>query len=253
MDFGLQTFTIRKIQKKNIELAYQKLYEMKITNLEIARIKFTKNNAYKIKQLIDKFRLTPVAIQVKPKEVFNKVDNIVEFCNIIGCKNVIISMLPFDCILGSEKNFYRFIDSLDEYFKIYQKYEITLGYHHHNWEYIKLSNGKTRMEELLSRTTQIRFVHDTYWTSRCGIDPVKQINEFGTRLLGVHLRDLTFFKKNLNVVPIDCAIGDGVIDFSRIILSLKDTNCQYMVIEQNTDNPYKEIKKSLDFLKKLNQ
>ena len=48
MDFGLQTFTIRKIQKKNIELAYQKLYEMKITNLEIARIKFSKNNAYKI-------------------------------------------------------------------------------------------------------------------------------------------------------------------------------------------------------------
>ena len=109
------------------------------------------------------------------------------------------------------------------------------------------------MEELLSRTTQIRFVHDTYWTSRCGIDPVKQINEFGTRLLGVHLRDLTFYKKNLNVVPIDCAIGDGVIDFSRIILSLKDSNCQYIVIEQNTDNPYKDIKKSLDFLNKLNQ
>lgn len=248
MKFGVQTFTIRKYQKKDFLKSYLPLIKMNITDLEIARIDFTRENALKIKKIIDEYGINPVSIQVKLKYVYFDIDGVVEFCNIVGCKNVVISMLPFKCILGSESKFYRFVDSLDEITETYAKKGITLAYHHHNWEYIRLSNGKTRMQELLSRTTKIRFVHDTYWTARCGIDPVKQIEEFSGRLLGVHLRDLGFSKKFLDVIPHDTFIGDGVIDFGRVLVAANKVGCEYFVIEQKTDEPYVNIEKSYKYL-----
>lgn len=225
---------------------------MGVSELEIARIDFNEKNANAVKDITTLYGIRPVSIQVKPKYVFNDVEGIVRFCEITGCKNVVISMLPFDCILGSEDKFYSFVDSLDRQFEIYQEKGITLAYHHHNWEYIRLSNGKTRMSELLSRTNKIKFVHDTYWTARSGASPSVQIREFGDRLLGIHLRDLAFKKKFLGVIPYDTAVGEGVIDFSAVLESAKEVGCEYTVIEQKTDTPYEDIQRSLNNLIKVN-
>ena len=251
MEFGVQTFTIRKAQKNDIEKAYLPLIEMGITTLEIARIDFNERNADEIFAIMGNYNIKPISIQVKPKCVFGHPDQIIEFCKTTECKNVVISQLPFRCVLGREELFYDFISTLDIFYEKYEKAGITLAFHHHNWEYIKLSNGKTRMEEILSRTRKIKIVHDTYWTARCGIDPSDQIKEFGDRLLGIHLRDLTFKKKNIQVVPHDCAIGDGVIKFDRVLEAARRVGCSYFVIEQNTKDPYGEIKKSFERLNHL--
>ena len=244
MKIGVQTFTVRKTQKKDIEGAYLPLIELGIKSFEVARIDFTPENARIIKSLIDKHGIEISAIQVKPKYVFGAVDTIVDFCKTVGCTRVVISMLPFPVILGKQDKFYDFIKTLDAQFDVYASHGITLAYHHHNWEYVRLSNGMTRMDELLANTSKIRIVHDTYWTARCGIDPVREIERFGDRLLGVHLRDLTHYAKGLDVRARDCAIGDGVIDFSRVIPAAVNAGVQYLVIEQKTDTPYPEIAKS---------
>ena len=252
MNFGVQTFTIREFQKKDIEKSYLPLIDMGISQLEIARIDFSEKNADEIWAIMSNHNIKPVSIQVKPKYVFGDVDGVVKFCQITGCKNVVISMLPFKCILGSEEKFYSFVDSLDRQFEIYQQKGITLAYHHHNWEYIRLSNGKTRMAELLARTSKIKFVHDTYWTARSGISPEAQIREFGNRLLGIHLRDLAFKKKFLDVVPHDTAVGEGVIDFKAVLEAAEQVGCEYTVIEQKSKIPYTDIERSLNNLKKIN-
>ena len=249
MEFGVQTFTIRKAQKRCIKDAYLPLINLGVRQFEVARIKFNRKNAMKIKELIDGYGIEITSIQVKPKDVFKSTDRVIEFCNITGCKSVVISMLPFGCILGGEGKFYSFISTLDSWCDTYAKHGITLAYHHHNWEYITLSCGKTRMEELISKTKRLKFVHDTYWTARSGISPERQIREFGDRLLGIHLRDLTFKKRGINVDPCDAAIGDGVIDFSAVLSVAEDVGCSYCVIEQKTKHPYRDIEKSLACLK----
>ena len=245
MDFGLQTFTVRKAQRKSIRSAYLPLIEMGIKSFEVARIDFTKKNAYELRALIDEFGIEITSVQVKPKYVFKSPDKIIEFCKITNCKNVVISMLPFKCSLGAEDRFYSFINSLDKQYDLYSQSGITLAYHHHNWEYVRLSNGKSRMEELLLKTEKIKIVHDTYWTARCGIEPARQISEFGSRLLGIHLRDLSFRKSGLSVEPNDAAIGDGVINFERVLKAAETVGCSYCVIEQNSPDPYRDIEKSL--------
>ena len=244
MDIGVQTFTVRKEQKKNIEGAYLPLIELGIKSFEVARIDFNQKNADELKRLVDKYGIEIRSIQVKPKYVFGAVDEIVDFCKRVGCTRVVISMLPFSVILGKEKKFYDFIATLDRQYDVYKERDITLAYHHHNWEYVTLSNGKTRMDELLSGTEKIRIVNDTYWTARCGIDPAKEIERFGARLLGVHLRDLTHSAKGLDVIAKNCPLGEGVIDFASVLASAKEVGAEYLVIEEKTDTPYESIKKS---------
>ena len=244
MNIGVQTFTIRKAQKKSIEDAYLPLIKLGIKSFEVARIDFNLENAEALKDLVNRYGIEISSIQVKPKYVFGDPECIIEFCKRVGCTRVVISMLPFGCILGKEDKLYNFIETLDEQYELYERHGITLAYHHHNWEYVRLSNGITRMDELLSRTRKIKFVHDTYWTARSGIDPEIQIKRFGSRLLGVHLRDLTHSAKGLDVLSRDCAIGDGVIDFSRVIPAAVGVGAEYLVIEQKTNTPEVDIEKS---------
>ena len=251
MNFGVQTFTVREMQKKSLRGAYLPLAELGIKSLEVARIDFTSKRAEQLRAVASELGITVTSIQVKPKYVFQSPERIIEFCKITGCKNVVISMLPFKCILGSEKSFYSFVDSLDGMCDVYAASGITLAYHHHNWEYIRLSNGKSRMEELLQRTKKIKFVNDTYWTARCGTDPAHQIKNFGDRLLGIHLRDLSFKKRGLSVIPHDAAVGDGVIDFSAVLGAAEEVACSYCVIEQNSKSPYRDIEKSFGYLSAL--
>ena len=253
MEFGVQTFTVRKAQKKSITDAYLPLIRMGIRRLEIARIDFNEKNALEIRELKDKHGIEVASIQVKPKYVSTEIDKLACFCEITECKTIVISMLPFECILGREEKFYSFIAKLDPLFDLYEKRGITLAYHHHNWEYVTLQNGKTRMAELIGKTEKIRFVHDTYWSARSGVDPAAQIEEFGSRLIGIHLRDLAQRKRGLGVKPINCAIGDGILNFERIIRAAERTGSPYYVIEQKTDTPYKDIEKSYLFIKKLTE
>ena len=250
-NIGIQTFTIRKAQKRNIRAAYLPLIELGIRKFEIARMDFSERNALAVRELIDEFGIEVVAIQVKPKDVFHKVEKVVDFCKTVGCTRVVISMLPFGCILGSEAKFYDFIATLDGWYDTYKEYGITLAYHHHNWEYVRLSSGKTRMDELLERTERIRIVHDTYWTARSGIAPEREIGRFGNRLIGIHLRDLAHSRRLLDVVPHDTAIGEGVIDFGRVLSAAEAVGCEYYVIEQKTNKPYPEIEKSFRYLSEI--
>lgn len=251
MNIGVQTFTVRKAQKRGIREAYLPLLDMGIRNFEIARMEFNEKNALAVKALADECGIEVSAIQVKPKYIFGDVGGVSEFCRITGCHRAVISMLPFGCILGGEDRFYKFVDSLDRQAEIYAEHGITLGYHHHNWEYVKCASGRTRMDELIDRTSRIRFVHDTYWTARSGIDPAVQIERFGERLLGIHLRDLTHKKHLLDVRAQDAAIGDGVIDFGRVFDVAERVGCEYYVIEQKTDDPYGEIGKSFKKCKEI--
>ena len=107
------------------------------------------------------------------------------------------------------------------------------------------------MEEILSGTKKIKFVHDTYWTAKSSIAPTAQIKDFKDRLLGVHLRDLTLYKSGLKVLSRDCALGDGVLDFSEILTEARKCGAEYFVIEQKTDTPYEDIKKSYTYLNTL--
>ena len=54
-------------------------------------------------------------VKINSKEDFynEHKEDIISFAKTVQCKNIVISMLPFKCILGKENKFYEFINSLN--------------------------------------------------------------------------------------------------------------------------------------------
>ena len=50
--FGVQTFTVRRVQKRSIRGALLPLIELGIKSFEIARISFNEKNACELKELV---------------------------------------------------------------------------------------------------------------------------------------------------------------------------------------------------------
>ena len=241
MRIGVETYTIRKQQKKNLTKAYFTLIEKGFRYFELSKIKFNQKNAEIIRDLIDNYKIHIVSILAKPDDVFHHADQLISFCHQTNCTNVVISMLPFKCILGPECLFYLFLNKVDEMAEIYQKAGIVLAYHHHNWEFDKVSNGKRRMDELVDRTEKIQFVLDTYWCRKCNGSPEVQMKQFGNRLLGMHLRDYVQVQKGLKKKSKDGVIGTGVLDFQAILKLAEELGCEYGVFEHNTNQPYEDL------------
>ena len=250
MNLGLQTFTVRHEQKRSIKRAYLPLIELGIKSFELARLPFREENGDEISELISEYGIEISAMQVKPKYVYNSPKSVAAFAERVGCKRIIISMMPFNVILGSKCRFYDFVSTLDPLAEKYAEMGLTLGYHHHNWEYIPTSSGRLRMDELLRLTEKIGIVTDTYWTASCGIDPAAQITRLGSRLLGIHLRDLSHSRHLLAVNSCDCAVGQGVIDFASVMRAASE-HSPYLVIEQNSKNPLADIAASYRHLTKI--
>ena len=87
--------------------------EIKLAHLypDILNLSADKGNILALKRRCEKRNITLSvkeygieisSIQVKPKYVFGQSEKIIDFCKATGCKNVVISMLPFGCILGNE-------------------------------------------------------------------------------------------------------------------------------------------------------
>ena len=78
--FGVQTFTVRRVQKRSIRKALLPLIELGIRSFEIARISFNEKNACELKELVSEQGIEICSVQVKPKYVFGKPEKIIEFC-----------------------------------------------------------------------------------------------------------------------------------------------------------------------------
>jgi len=243
MILGVQTYTIRELQKENIKNAMEQLKLLGVHSVELARVEITKRNAVIIKDS----HMNILSIQLTMKKLERNFNQIVDFCQVTSCPIVVVSVLPLYAVLGGKNKMLIFSRRLNLLYLRYQKVGIKLAFHHHDFEFKKIK-GETKLSILLNNThPEIKIVSDTYWTKKSKIEPEDLIKDLGSRLLGVHLRDCTDLKqKKVH----DCELGEGIISFNKV-LDAAETHAVYGVIEQNTTTPVQSLQKSIQYLKTI--
>lgn len=110
---------------------------------------------------------------------------------------------------------------------------ITLSYHNHHIEFVKVG-GKTVMERIFTETT-LAGEPDTYWVQMGGGSPLEWVQRFADagRLPLIHLKDVRI---TANRDTQFAELGAGVLDFAPIIAAAEAGGCQSFIIEQ--DNTY---------------
>lgn len=250
MKIGLQLFTLRKEANKDLYGTLKKISDTGIKYIECSYIPFTLDNAKIIAQAQKDFGIVVVALQVKSGILDNDFDNIMQFLETVACKTVNVSVMPPEFILSDEKGIIRLSQKINALASKYKQRGINFNYHHHDFEFT-LNNGYKQFDTIFENfSTDVNFIIDTYWATKSGIFVPDLLRKMKDRVYGLHLRDYGLVRKFIDRKAKDFAVGDGLIDFDKVITTAIDTGVVYGAIEQRTQNPFDEITKSVKYLYK---
>lgn len=152
--------------------------------------------------------------------------------------------------------------------KTFGKVGITVGYHNHKFEFMKVGK-KTWMEELVARTKKAGMAVelDTFWVQYGGADPAEWIKSVKGRIPVVHLKDFIVKKLPVKVMEngtekevlrdevVMCEVGEGNLNWKRILKALQETKTRWYCVEQDREwmggDPFKSVETSYKNLRKM--
>lgn len=125
-------------------------------------------------------------------------------------------------------------------------------YHNHFTELIRNDRGVTRLIGLLNKTApdELGFTLDTYWLQYGGADLTDYFTIFKGRIPCVHFKDYAIVGEEVRMA----AVGDGNINFEKLIALCEDAGTEYIFVEQDNcygESPFDCLKRSHDRLRAL--
>ncbi len=130
-----------------------------------------------------------------------------------------------------------------------KKAGLKLLYHNHDFEFKKDADGIIPIEYLLENCDPkyVNFQMDLYWVTKAGADPVEYFNKYPKRFKIWHVKDMD---DQGRFAP----VGNGNIDFARILANKKLSGMEYYMVEQDKTfnmEPLEAIKVSHKGLKNI--
>jgi sugar phosphate isomerase/epimerase len=124
-----------------------------------------------------------------------------------------------------------------------------LSYHNHSIEFRRIE-GRL-MIEILYEETDPRYLQaelDTYWVQYGGGDPVDWCQRMKKRLPLIHLKD---YATDAGSKPVFAEVGQGNLDWRRIIPEAASSGCEWFIVEQDVcpGDPFDSLRISLEYLK----
>ena len=135
---------------------------------------------------------------------------------------------------------------------ICKKAGIKFAYHNHDHDF-KTIEGQIAQDIYMQNTDAalVDFEMDIYWVVTAKQDPETWLKKYSHRFKFCHIKDRI---KGATERDSSCDLGDGSIDFSKILKTAKANGMQYYIVEQERyDNttPLKAIVTDAEYMKKL--
>ncbi len=139
--------------------------------------------------------------------------------------------------------------NLDRSGEVMRKAGQVLTYHNHALEF-KRFGGVAALDIIYAETDAVNLQGeiDTYWVQTGGGDPVAWCEMLKNRLPLLHLKDYAVAANNQPALITE--IGNGNLDWTRIIAAAEVSGCRWFIVEQDTcpGDPFASLKTSFDFI-----
>lgn len=167
----------------------------------------------------------------------------------IGMKYLIYPSVGTQKTLG---DFKKITDQFNDCGKICKKAGIRFAYHNHSHDF-KTVEGKVVEDFYLENTDPsiVDFEMDIYWVVTAKQDPEAWLKKYAHRFRLCHIKDRT---KGATNEDASCDLGDGSIDYSKILKIAKQHGMEYYIVEQEkyeNTTPLKAMAVDAEYLKKL--
>ena len=185
----------------------------------------------RLKRVSEQTGLPIVLTHVPMDRILNDTEKLMEEHAYFGCKNIGLGMMPFD-VIRDEKRCKETVEKLNAAAEKMQKAGFKFFYHHHHFEFIK-QNGETVFDYIVRNAPSVNFTLDTYWLQYGGVDVCDTVKRLNGRMECVHLKDYKTHYYDERYQPIFAPLGEGTLNFPKIVKTMKENGVKYFLIEQD--------------------
>ena len=244
---GLQLYSVRDFLAADFKGTLKKVKEIGYDYVEPAGL--YNIPAVDFKAALDEAGLTAICAHVPYAEMVADPDKVIADYTTLGVKFIAIPYLGDDD-RPAAKNFENVLAYIKEFGKKCADAGITLLYHNHDFEFVKMPDGRYGLDYMYETVdaSLLQTELDCCWVKVAGEDPASYIRKYAGRCPVVHLKDFTGEKSNnmYNLIGLKETakttstfafrpVGYGKQDVPSIITAAIESGALYLVVEQ--DNP----------------
>ena len=267
---ALQLYSIRDELEKDFSGGLRTIKEYGYDGVEFAGL--YNYSPADLKKMLAEVGLKAVSAHVSYAEFQNDAEKVAADYAEIGCKYIAIPYLTEEDRPGSP-NFKEVIKNIATYGEILNKHDMTLLYHNHDFEFIKI-DGEYGLDMLYREVPAdlLQTEIDICWVKVAGENPSEYILKYVGRSPVVHLKDFYLPGKKpdnmYELVGIDGEepdnsregfefrpVGKGMQNIPSILAAAEKAGAKWVVVEQDSPSmdmtPMASAKASIEYLKSL--
>lgn len=266
---ALQLYSVRDNMAEDFEGTLKKVKALGFDGVEFAGL-FDKT-ADEVKKLVEEIGLTPISAHVPYVDMVNDTEKVLSDYAKIGCKFVVIPYMTEEYRPGAEK-FDELIVGIKKIGAKAKEMGMTLLYHNHDFEFVKLGD-EYGLDVLYASVDEDIFKTelDTCWVNVGGENPAEYILKYSGRSPVVHLKDFVINGEQkgslYKLIGIDDEeasdnseegfafrpVGYGCQDFGTILEASEKAGAEWVVVEQDDatmgKTPLESAEMSRNYLK----
>ncbi len=264
---AVQVYSVRDDAKKNLYATLKKIKALGYDGVEFAGL--YGHTPEEVRDMCADIGLVPISAHVPYLDMVADPEGVLQAYATIGCQFVAIPYLTPEYRPGSEK-FSEVIENAKMLGAIAKKLGMTLLYHNHDFEFMKL-DGKYALDILYESVPAdlLQSEHDMCWVNVGGENPAEYLLKYTGRAPVVHLKDfwgdksedmyeLIGIEKKAPTRPANFEfrpVGSGKQDFPTILEAAKKAGATWVVVEQDQPSmgltPMECAAKSREYLKSI--
>ncbi len=236
---GAQLYTVRSLFEKDYAATLNALADIGFKDCETAG--FYNHNPADVRKALDDVGMVSRSAHVQLDDMRNNFDMLLEQAETMGQSSLFISW-----IAEKERTLdgYRAIaDLLNERALEAKKAGKTVGYHNHEFEFLK--QGEISGYDILLERTDPKLVAmeiDIFWAHKVNIDPLNLFKKAPGRFKSCHIKDIDSNGEMADV-------GDGEINFASILSKYKEAGIEQFYVEHdNAAQPLVSLSKGFNHL-----
>lgn len=253
---GLQLYTIRDAMNADVKGSLKKVSDLGYKFIELAGYsdgKFYGFTPAEFKKMVADLGMETISSHTQVEAAGITLDNAKLMADAHAELGVQYCVQPWvnepDRTIETYK---RMIEDWNKVGRIMKETGIQFGYHNHNFEFEPVDGIVPYYDIFMPQMDAdlITMELDVFWAAKAGQDPVEMFQKYPGRFQLLHLKDMhTNEEPFYNVYKEDvCSVGEGVIDFKRIMDAKDVAGTKYMFVEddnQGNGKPFEGIEASI--------
>lgn len=257
-EIGLQMGSFRDLFRQDVRVAFARMKELGIRELEGGGARGMDREEYK--KLLKEYDLKIVATGAAFERLEQKdsLQRIIRNAKDFGASYVVCYWIPHEGDNFTYENMKRAVNVFNTAGKTLKENGLTLAYHPHGYEFRTYKEGKGTLFEYMMDNTNPEYVSyqmDVFWIKNPGEDPVALLKKYPDRWKMLHLKDRRIGTPNnpngrqdkeSNVV-----LGTGDVGIAEIMKTAKALGIKHYFIEDESSRALEQVPKSIEFLRSL--